>query len=48
MLNQVDLLQQEVVVQAAVVDTGKEQEELETHLQLVHLKVIMEQILLQE
>ena len=47
MLNQVDLLQQEVVVQEVVVDTFKEQEEVETHLQLLHLKEIMEQIQLQ-
>jgi hypothetical protein len=44
MLNRVDLLQQEVVVQEEVVDTFKEQQEVEIHLQLLHLKEIMEQI----
>ena len=48
MLNRVDLLQQEVVVQVEVVDTIKEQQEVETHLQQLHLKVIMEQILHQD
>ena len=48
MLNRVDLLQQEVVVQVGVVDTIKEQQEVEIHLQQLHLKVIMEQILHQD
>ena len=40
-LNQVALLRQEVVVQVGVVDTIKEQQEVEIHLQQLHLKVIM-------